>query len=185
MEEDIFREMKGKMEKALSNLRHELGKIRTGRASLSILDDVKVESYGTLTPLNQVATLSVPESKMITIQPWDGNILPAIEKAIINSGLGLTPNNDGKIIRINIPPLTEERRKEFVKVAKKIAEESKISVRSARRDANELLKTLEKEKEISQDELKKAQAQVQEITNEYIARIDEVLDRKEEDILKV
>lgn len=177
--------MKDNMEKTINNLHQELGSLRTGRASITILDKVKVDYYGTSTPVNQMATLSVPDSRLIIIQPWDVNHLPSIEKAIIASELGLTPTNDGKVIRINIPPLTEERRKELVKTAKKMAEDARVAIRNARRDANDELKRLEKEKTLSQDELKKAQTQVQEITNKYIKNVEEILSHKEKDITEV
>ncbi|OGQ37912.1 MAG: ribosome recycling factor, partial [Deltaproteobacteria bacterium RIFCSPLOWO2_01_FULL_42_9] len=164
MTDAILKEMKDKMEKAIDIFHRELAKLRTGRASLSMLDGIKVDYYGTPTLLNQLATMSVPESRLITIQPWDANILSDIEKAIMNSDLGLTPTNDGKLIRISIPQLTEERRKDIVKVAKKVAEECKIAIRNNRRDANEEVKKLEKDKTISQDDSKKKQAQIQEIT---------------------
>lgn len=181
----IFDETKRKMDVAVEVLGAEFGKLRTGRASISILDGVTIDYYGAPTPLNQMATLSVPESRVITVQPFDVGQLAVIEKAIIDTGLGLTPNNDGKVIRINIPQLTEERRKEFVKIAKKNAEDGRIAIRNCRRDANDSLKKLEKDKEISQDELKKAQTHVQEITDAEIKRVDEVLKVKEGEIMEV
>jgi ribosome recycling factor len=153
MREEVS-EMKKRTDKALEALSHELGAIRTGRASIAILDHVKVDYYGTLTPVNQLATLAVPESRTITIQPWDASATHAIEKAIMTSDLGLMPSNDGKIIRINMPALTEERRKEYVKIAKKYGEECKVGIRIIRRDAIEALKKLEKDKHISEDEQK-------------------------------
>ncbi len=185
MVRDIIEDMKKKMDKSIDALHRELGKVRTGRASLSLLDGVKVDYYGTMTPINQVATLSVPESRLITVQPWDANAIDAIEKAILAADLGLTPNNDGKIIRINIPPLTEERRREMVKLAKKIAEEARIAIRNARREANDDLKELEKEKEISEDDLKRAQNEVQGITDDYIKKVDTIIKGKEADIMEV
>lgn len=185
MKDTIFKDMKDNMEKTIANLHQELGSLRTGRASTTILDKVKVDCYGTATPVNQLATLSVPDSRLIVIQPWDVSILPSIEKAIMASELGLTPTNDGKVIRINLPILTEERRKELVKTAKKMTEDTRISIRNARRDANDELKKLEKEKTLSQDELKKAQTQVQEITNKYIKNVEEILSHKEKDIMEV
>ncbi|MCK4846467.1 MAG: ribosome recycling factor [Deltaproteobacteria bacterium] len=181
----ILTETKRKMSMAVEVLGTEFGKLRTGRASISILDGVSIDYYGAPTPLNQLATLSVPESQVITIQPFDAGQLADIEKAIVATGLGLTPNNDGKLIRINIPQLTEERRKEFVKLAKKNAEDGRIAIRNCRRDANDSLKKLEKDKEISQDELKKAQADVQEITDAEIKRVDEALAVKEAEIMAV
>lgn len=185
MNDAVIKNMKERMDKAIDVLHHEMAKLRTGRASISILDSIKVDYYGTNTPLNQLATLSVPESRLITIQPWDVSIIGAIEKAILASDLGLNPTNDGKIIRINIPPLNEERRKELAKVAKKIAEDSKIVIRNLRRDANEEFKKLEKDKAISQDEHKKLHAQVQDITDKFIAKIDEGLHHKEKEIMEV
>ena len=185
MTDAILKEMKDKMEKAIDIFHRELAKLRTGRASLSMLDGIKVDYYGTPTLLNQLATMSVPESRLITIQPWDANILSDIEKAIMNSDLGLTPTNDGKLIRISIPQLTEERRKDIVKVAKKVAEECKIAIRNNRRDANEEVKKLEKDKTISQDDSKKKQAQIQEITDKYIVKIDDIWKHREKEIMEV
>ena len=185
MTDAIFKEMKDKMDKAIDVFHRELAKLRTGRASLSIFEGVRVDYYGTPTPINQLATMSVPESRLITIQPWDASVLADIEKAIMNSDLGLTPTNDGKLIRISIPQLTEERRKDIVKVAKKVAEECKIAIRNNRRDANESIKKVEKDKAISQDDLKKAQTQIQEVTDKYIAKIDDILKHKEKEIMEV
>ncbi|MBI5903305.1 MAG: ribosome recycling factor [Deltaproteobacteria bacterium] len=185
MTEEIFNDMKKKTGKALEALAHELAGLRTGRASTAILDGVKVDYYGTPTPIKQIATLAVPESRTITVQPWDTSQLHAIEKAILTSDLGLNPSNDGKIIRINLPQLTEERRKELVKLARKYGEESKVSIRNIRRDANESLKKIEKDKKISQDELKKFQQEVQDLTDKQIHRIDEILSQKEADIMEV
>ena len=184
MREEVS-EMKKRTDKALEALSHELGAIRTGRASIAILDHVKVDYYGTLTPVNQLATLAVPESRTITIQPWDASATHAIEKAIMTSDLGLMPTNDGKIIRINMPALTEERRKEYVKIAKKYGEECKVGIRNIRRDANEALKKLEKDKQISEDEHKKLGKDVQDITDKQITRVDEMISQKEKDIMEV
>lgn len=181
----IFKELKDKMDRSIDALHREIAKLRTGRASISMLDGIRVDYYGTMTPLNQLATMSVPESRLITIQPWDAGVLSNIEKAIMNSDLGLTPTNDGKLIRISIPQLTEERRKEIVKTAKKIAEECKIAVRNNRRDANEEIKKLEKDKTISQDDLKKTQTRIQEITDKHIDRVDDILKHKEKEIMEV
>ncbi|MBE7415220.1 MAG: ribosome recycling factor [Deltaproteobacteria bacterium] len=185
MKEEILSDLRKRTDKAIEALTHELGGLRTGRASLAILDHVKVDYYGTPTPIKQIATLSVPESRTITIQPWDISQIHAIEKAIMTSDLGLTPSSDGKLIRINIPPLTEERRKDLVKLARKYAEECKIAVRNVRRDANEGLKKLEKDKAISEDELKKLQKDVQDITDRQIHRIDEMVVQKEAEIMEV
>jgi ribosome recycling factor len=184
MREEIA-EMKKRTDKALEALSQELGSIRTGRASIAIFDHVKVDYYGTPTSINQLATLAVPESRTITIQPWDSTALHAIEKAIMTSDLGLMPTSDGKIIRVNMPPLTEERRKEFVKLAKKYGEECKVGIRNIRRDANEALKKLEKDKKISEDEHKKLQKEVQDITDRQITRVDEMIAQKEKDIMEV
>ena len=173
------------MEKAISALVKELGKVRTGRASPALLDDIRVDYYGTPSPLNQVATLSVPESRLIVIQPWDHSLIGAIEKAILKSELGMTPANDGKVIRITIPRLTEERRKELVKLVKKMGENSKIEVRNIRRETIETLRTREKEKEISEDELHQLQDQVQKTTDTFVGQIDEVIAEKEKEIMEI
>lgn len=173
------------MEAAVEALKKDFASIRTGRASLALMDGIFVEYYGNPTPLNQVSSLSTPDSRQIVIQPWEQKIISDIEKAILKSDLGLTPMNDGKVIRINIPPLTEERRKQLVKVVKKRAEEAKVSVRNIRREFNESLKKLEKEKEISEDELKKSLDDVQRITDSYIKKVDEKLEHKEKEIMEV
>jgi ribosome recycling factor len=183
--DEIAADIKKRMGKSIETLAHDLSALRTGRASIAILDGVNVDYYGTPTPLKQIASLSAPESRLITVQPWDISQTHAIEKAIMASDLGLTPTSDGKVIRINIPQLTEERRKELVKVARRYAEECKVSVRNIRRDANEELKRLEKDKLMTQDEHKKSQHEVQEITDRHIARIDEVLAQKEAEIMEV
>jgi len=184
MIESIYDDTIESMGKSIAALKIELNRLRTGRASLSILDPIKVDYYGTLTPMNQMATLAVPESRLITIQPWDVSVIKDIEKALLKSDLGLTPSNDGKIIRIAIPPLTEERRKELVKIVHKICEDYKVSVRNIRRDANELLKSMKKDGEISEDDAFKAQDQVQKITDEQIKLIDECYKEKEKEILE-
>ena len=172
------------MGKSISSLKNELMRLRTGRASLSLFDGIRVDYYGTLTPINQMASLSVPESRLITIQPWDVTVIKEIEKAILKSDLGLTPSNDGKIIRISIPPLTEERRKQLVKVVHKTCEDYKVAVRNIRRDSNDLLKSLKKDGEISEDDAFKAQDQVQKITDEHIKLIDDIYKEKEKEILE-
>ena len=184
MIESIYDDTSESMEKSVQALKRDLKRLRTGRASLSILDGIKVDYYGTLTPLNQMATLAVPESRLITIQPWDVSVIKEMEKALLKSDLGLTPSNDGKIIRIAIPPLTEERRKELVKVVHKMCEDYKISLRNIRRDANELLKSMKKDGDISEDDLYKAQDQVQKITDEHIKLIDDCFKDKEKEILE-
>jgi ribosome recycling factor len=185
MDEKTVKEVEAKMEKTLSSLKADLNKVRTGRASLALFDDIRVDYYGTSTPLNQMATLSVPEPRLITIQPWDTSIIGEIEKAILKSELGVTPASDGKIIRISIPRLTEERRKELVKVVKKMTEGAKVAVRNIRREANEQLKGLEKDKKISQDQLRQWIDKVQVSTDKYIKRVDEVLAAKEKEILEI
>ncbi len=185
MTKELKKQAKERMEKAIDVLKKDFASIRTGRASLSLLDGITVDYYGTQTPLNQVAALSVPEPRTIAIQPWEQRIIPDIEKAILRSDLGLTPTNDGKIIRINIPPLTEERRKQLVKVVRKRAEEARVAIRNIRRDLNEDLKKMEKNKEISEDELKRDLEEVQKITDEYIKKVDEVLEMKEKEIMEV
>ncbi|MFZ0612393.1 MAG: ribosome recycling factor [Desulfobacterales bacterium] len=184
MIEDIYQETRANMGKSIDDLKREFKRVRTGRASLSILDGIRVNYYGTPTPLNQMATLAVPESRLITIQPWDVSAIKEIEKAIMKSDLGLTPSSDGKIVRIAIPPLTEERRKDLVKVVNKMSEEHKVAVRNVRRDANEMLKDLKKDGDISEDESFKAQDQVQKITDEHIKLVDQVTKEKEQEILE-
>ena len=184
MKDEILSEMSSKMEKTIDALDREFKKMRTGRASTAILEGINVECYGTQMRLNQVASCSSPESRLLVVQPWDQSIIGDIEKAILKSDLGLTPMNDGKLIRISIPPLTEERRKELAKMAKKTAEDSKIAIRNQRREANELLKDLKKESEISEDEMYKYQDRVQKITDEFIERIDVLEKEKETEILE-
>jgi len=184
MLDDIYQETKGRMAKTITALKNELKRIRTGRASLSLLDSIRVDYYGTPTPLNQMATLSVPESRLIAIQPWDVSVITDIEKALLKSDLGLTPSNDGKIIRISIPPLTEERRKELVKVIHKMCEDHKIAVRNIRRDSNELIKGFKKDGDVSEDEAFKGQDEIQEITNDFVSQIDSIYKDKEKEILE-
>lgn len=184
MIESIYQETKENMGNSVEVLKNEFKRVRTGRASLSILDPIRVDYYGTLTPLNQMASLSIPESRLITIQPWDVSIIKDIEKAILKSDLGLTPSNDGKLIRIAIPTLTEERRKQLVKSVQKKSEEFKVAVRNIRRDSNELLKSLKKNGEISEDDAFRAQDQVQKITDEHIKLIDDIFKEKEQEILE-
>jgi ribosome recycling factor len=184
MKDEVISEAKQKMSQSIEALKRDFNRVRTGRASAALLDGIKVECYGTQMPIDQVASISVPESRLITIQPWDQSIIGDIEKSILKSELGLTPMNDGKIIRISIPPLSEERRKELAKVARKMAEDAKISVRNHRRDANDTLKDLKKEKEISEDELHKALEQVQNTTDGFIEQIDSVTADKEKEIIE-
>jgi ribosome recycling factor len=173
------------MEKAIEALRRELRRVRTGRASTSLLDDVCIDYYGTPTPLSQLGTLTVPEARLITVQPWEKKLLPEIEKAIYKSGLGLTPSSDGEIIRIGIPALTEERRKEMVKVVKTKGEDAKISIRSARRDANEAIKKLEKDKEITEDDLKRGEKSCQDLTDKFVKLSEDVIAEKEQELMEV
>jgi len=185
MEREIRKKTTERMNSALEVLKKEFASIRTGRASLALVDGIVVDYYGTPTPLPQVASLSIPESRQIAIQPWEKNLIPLIEKAIMKSDLGLTPANDGKVIRINIPILTEERRKQLVKVVRKRAEESKVAVRNIRRDSNDELKKLEKEKHVSEDDVKKEQEEIQKITDTFIKKVDEIVEHKEKEIMEV
>ena len=185
MDDKTYTESVAKMEKTLSSLKTDLNKIRTGRASLALFDDIRMDYYGTPTPLNQMATLSVPEPRLITIQPWDLSVIGEMEKAILKSELGVTPASDGKIIRINIPRLTEERRKELVKVVRKMAEGAKVAIRNIRREANDQLKGLEKNKKISQDQLHQWMDKVQKSTDQSIEKVDGVLTAKEKEILEI
>jgi ribosome recycling factor len=185
MNEAIFTHVQKEMDGSVSALRKELTKLRTGRASTALLEHISADYYGTATPLNQLATLSAPEPRLLIIQPFDRGAMTEIEKAILKSDLGLTPNNDGKVIRIPIPALTEERRKELVKHVKKIAEEYRVSVRNHRRLAVEQLKEAEKKKEISADDAKHGQERVQKITDEFIGRIDKIVKGKEEEVMAV
>jgi ribosome recycling factor len=182
---EIEASIKTRMEKALADLQHDMTTIRTGRASLSILDNIRVDYYGTPTPLNQVANLHVPEPNLITIQPWDVSQIGLIEKVIRTSDLGLNPGNDGKIIRLPIPPLTEERRKEFVKKLHGVAEHHRVAVRNIRRDGNEAVKKLFKDKKITEDDDKKAHDEIQKLTDTYMDKIDTASKTKEKDILEI
>lgn len=184
MNEVIF-EMAEKMEKSVETFRIELSKVRTGRASLGLLDDITVSAYGSQMPLNQVGSLTIPESRMIAIQPWDPQMLPAIEKAILKSDIGLTPASDGKIIRLNIPQLTEERRRDLVKHVKKVAEEYRVAIRNIRRDAIDILKKQKKDKEISEDDQFKLQDEAQRETDMYMKKIDEITASKEKEVMEV
>jgi len=185
MEQELKRNTNDRMSKTIEALKKDFSSIRTGRASLALLDGIVVSYYDTPTPLQQLASLSIPESRQMAIQPWDPKAIPDIEKAILKSDLGLTPMNDGKMIRINIPPLTEERRKQLVKTVKKKAEEAKVAVRNIRRDINEEIKKLEKEKHMSEDVVKKFHEELQKITDSFIAKVDEVLGHKEKEIMEV
>ena len=182
---DVIQKTKARMDKAVEDLRRELSGVRSGRASISLLDHITVEYYGAPTPLNQVATLSVPEPTLITAQPWDLSLLPAIEKAIRSSDLGLNPGNDGKLIRIPIPPLTEERRKQLAKHVGKVLEDHRTAIRNIRRDENEVIKKMLKDKQVSEDEERKALEEVQKLTDQYTAKVEELAKKKEEEILTV
>jgi len=181
----IFNEIEDRMNNVLANLKSEFATIRAGRASTALLDKVYVDYYGSPTPINQVASVSVPEPRMILIQPWDLKMLGAIEKTILKSDLHLTPNNDGKVIRLILPELTAERRQELVKLAKKKTEEAKISIRNIRREYNDTLKKMEKNREISEDDSKRSQEEIQKITDKYTAESDKILANKEKDIMEV
>ena len=185
MNEAIFTQLQKEMDGSLGALRKELSKLRTGRASTALLEHIVVEYYGATTPLNQLATLSAPEPRLLIIQPFDRSAMGEIERAILKSDLGLTPNNDGKVIRIPIPQLTEERRKDLVKHVKRIAEEYRVSVRQHRRDAIERLKETEKKKEITADDSKHGQERVQKVTDDYIGRIERIVKAKEEEVMEV
>ncbi|HET6516265.1 MAG TPA: ribosome recycling factor [Thermodesulfovibrionales bacterium] len=185
MQKELRKKTTDRMDGALEALKKDFASIRTGRASLALLDGIMVDYYGTATPLQQVASLSVPDPRQIAIQPWEQRIIPEIEKAVMKSDLGLTPSNDGRMIRIMIPPLTEERRKQLVKVVKKRAEEAKIAVRSIRRDTNEELKRLEKDQHLSEDDVKKFHDEIQRMTDSFIVKVDEVLKHKENEIMEV
>ena len=180
---ELFVDVKDRMNKAVEHYRHEVSTIRTGRASANILDVVKVDYYGTPTPLNNIAHVTVPEGQLIVIQPFDPSSLEFIEKAIMSSDVGLTPNNDGSVIRLNIPTLTEERRKDLVKIVHKIIEEGRVAVRNIRRDANDLLKKSEKDNDLSEDNLRRATDNIQEMTDEHIKNLNQIQEAKEKDIL--
>ena len=185
MSDKIFKDAQGHMEKALEAFQREVSKMRTGRASLNLLDDIRVEYYGQYLPLNQVATLGVPEPRMIMVTPWESNIIPAIEKAIEKANIGLNPVNDGKAIRLPIPTLTEERRRDFVKMLKSHGEESRLAIRQSRLEALDVAKKLEKEGKMTEDDSKKLSTQIQKLTDDFVAKIDAVVANKEKEILQV
>jgi len=174
-----------KMDQVLEHLRRDLAGVRTGRASLALLDSIQVSYYGSPTPLKQVAALAVPDPRLITIQPWEVSLIPEIEKAITTSNLGLNPTNDGKLIRLTIPSLTEERRKELVKQVKKMGEDTKVRIRNVRRDTNEEIKKFLKDSKISEDDQRKGQDEIQKTTDQYITKIDEMIKKKEAEVLEV
>jgi len=185
MDPKLQAETKQRMDKTIESLRGEFSKLRTGRASVAVLDGVRVDSYGSLMALNAVASLSISDSRTIVISPWDKSLLQEIERAVHKADLGLQPVNDGKLIRISIPPLTEERRKDLVKVAKKAGEESKVAIRNARREANEAVKKIQKDGKISEDDLKKWETEIQKLTDQYVTQIDTVLANKEKEIMEI
>jgi ribosome recycling factor len=185
MASKVIEQLKEKMGQSVEALKRDLTKIRTGRASLALLDDITVDAYGQRMHLNQVGTLTIPESRMIAIQPWDPQMLHVIEKAILSSGIGLTPANDGKVIRLTIPQLTEERRRDLVKQVKKISEEFRVAVRNVRRDTNEVLKNMKKDKEISEDDMFRLQEEAQKLTDNFIKKIDEIAAGKEKEVMEV
>jgi ribosome recycling factor len=185
MLKEIFRRTEEEMKKAIIDLEHEFGTIRTGRASPTLLDAVLVEAYGAKSPVKQIASISIPDARTIVIQPWDKGTLPSIEKALLAANLGFTPTNDGKVIRISLPALTEERRREFVKLAKNMAENSRITIRNIRRKHKDEVKTLEKDHKIGEDEMHVDIDRIQEMTDNYIKKIDEILTLKEGEIMEV
>jgi len=184
MVNDIVADLRSGLDGSVESLQRELAKRRTGRANVAILDGIKVEYYGTKSPLNQVASVQVPDPRLITIKPWEKSMVQAIEKAIQQSSIGLTPSSDGELIRIPIPPLTEERRKELVKDVRRVSEDAKVALRNQRRDANEMLKEAEKGKDISEDELRRGLAKVQEVLDEYVKKVDDLMATKEKEILE-
>jgi len=185
MQEALVKDVEARMQAATDLLAREFSGVRTGRANTALLDAVRVEAYGAQTPINQMASLSVPDPKTLVIQPWDTSQIPAIEKAILKSELGLTPSNDGKVIRLSMPTLTEERRKQLAKTVGKLAEEARVAIRNIRRDANDRLKALAKDKKVSQDEERRGHDQIQKITDKFIAKVDELTKKKEQEILAI
>ena len=183
--QQVISDAESRMKKSLSAMHEEFDTIRTGRASSALFEKIKVEYYGNPTPLNQVASISIPESRLVVIQPWDKGLLNEIEKAIQKSELSLNPNNDGKVIRINIPPLTEERRKEYVKVAKNMAEQARVAIRNIRRDANDELKKQQKSGDISEDDAKRGEEEIQKLTDSHVEKINQALEEKEKEILEI
>lgn len=182
--QEVIRKAEQDMKRATEATLKDFNSVRTGRASVALLDGIVVDYHGTPSPLKAVANLATPERRLITIQPWDASLIPAVEKAILKSDLGITPTNDGKVIRLAIPALTEERRKELVKVVRKLAEEGRVIIRNIRRDANEALKKLEKSKHLSEDSVRKGVEQIQDLTNRMIKSLDELLEKKEKEIME-
>ncbi len=185
MLDELMLEVEEKMIKTLENTKEKFSHIRAGRANVSMIDGISVDYFGQMSPLNQVGSLSAPESRLIVIDPWDKSLIPVIEKEILKANLGFNPSNDGKVIRLVLPELTEERRKEYVKVVKKEAEEGKIAIRSIRKDANTKLKKLEKDSEITEDDLKRNEDEVQKLTDKYVKNIDEALNKKEKELMSI
>lgn len=183
--EEISIDTEDRMNKTVKAFEKEISRVRTGRASTSLVDSIKVDYFNVATPMNQLANISVPEAATILIQPWDPNVIPDIEKAIAQSDIGITPANDGKLIRLSIPPLTEERRKELVKYVGKITEEHKISIRQIRKDTNNQIKDAEKSQKLPEDDVKKALSEIQEITDKFIEKLEAILKRKEKEILEI
>ena len=182
---DVVKELEGALAKGIDGFKKELTKVRTGRANTAILDNVRVDYYGTMTPLGQVASMTVPDARMIMIKPWEKSVIPEIEKSIRAAQLGLNPNSDGEVVRVPMPPLTEERRKDLVKVVKKMAEDARVALRGARRDSNEMLKEALKDKAISEDEEKQGLKRVQEATDKSVTQIDEIFAKKEAEIMEI
>ena len=185
MHEGVVKDLETRMQAAVELLAREFSGVRTGRANTALLDAVRVEAYSVQTPINQMASLSVPDPKTLVIQPWDTSQIPAIEKAILKSDLGLTPSNDGKVIRLSMPTLTEERRKQLAKTVGKLAEETRVAIRNIRRDANDRLKALAKDKKVSQDDERRGHDQIQKSTDKFIAKVDELTKKKEQEILAI
>ncbi len=185
MVSDVLKDLQANLDKGLEALKKDLGKVRTGRANVSILDGLRVDYYGTPTPLNQVASLNVPDPRLITIKPWEKSLIPEIERTIRSAQLGLNPSSDGEIVRLPMPPLTEERRRDLVKMVKKMAEEAKVALRNARRDANEMLKDFLKDKEITEDEEKAGLKKVQDGTDAAVVKVDELVAKKEKEIMEI
>jgi ribosome recycling factor len=181
----IIKDVDDRMGRSIEAFKKELGKIRTGRASFALLEGVKVDYYGTPTPIQQVGTLSVPEGRLITVTPWDSKLIGPIEKAIQSAGLGLNPSNDGKMVRVPVPPLTEERRKELVKVVRKESEDARVAIRNIRREGVDKLKDKEKKKEISEDDVKRGQEKIQKETDAFVKKVDEILKAKEAEIMEI
>jgi ribosome recycling factor len=185
MVSDVLKDLLANLDKGIDALKKDLGKVRTGRANVAILDGLRVDYYGTATPLNQVASVNAPDPRLITIKPWEKSLIPEIEKVIRSSQLGLNPSSDGEIVRLPMPPLTEERRKDLVKMVKKMAEESKVALRNARRDANEMLKEFLKDKDITEDEEKTGLKKVQEATDAAVTKVDELVAKKDKEIMEI